>query len=55
VVTINTRKRNEKGTVHLTARKNPASKVRRYITERLARPNQMRGKTTENPPKRKKK
>jgi len=54
VVTENTRKRNEKGTVHLTARKNPVSTARRNITERLSRPTQMKGKAAENPKRKKK-
>lgn len=53
VVTKNKRKRNEKGTIHLTARKNPVSTVGRNITERLTLPTQMKAKARENPKRKK--
>lgn len=53
VVTKNTRRRNEKGTIHLTARKNPVNTVRRNIMEKRTRPTPTKGKARENPKRKK--
>lgn len=54
LATKNTRKRNERGTIHPTARKNPVNTVRRNITETLTRLTQMKGREKEKPKRKKK-
>lgn len=49
VVTKNTRRRNENGTIHRIARKNPASAAKQNVTENLTRPTQREGKARKSP------